>query len=51
MSNDLPKNAVINTKQHPWAWGRPVDVLVTPDDALLLSYNRASEIYRIVYKK
>ena len=33
------------------AWGRPVDVLVMPDGALLVSDDRAGVIYRIRYKK
>ena len=32
-------------------WGRPVDVLVMPDGALLVSDDRAGVIYRITYKK
>ena len=32
------------------AWGRPVDVLVTPDGALLVSDDRAGAIYRIYYE-
>jgi glucose/arabinose dehydrogenase len=31
------------------AWGRPVDVLVMPDGALLVSDDRAGAIYRIRY--
>ena len=31
-------------------WGRPVDVLVMPDGALLVSDDRAGAIYRISYK-
>ena len=31
------------------AWGRPVDVLVMPDGALLVSDDQAGMIYRIVY--
>lgn len=31
------------------AWGRPVDVLVMPDGALLVSDDRAGSIYRISY--
>ena len=31
-------------------WGRPVDVLVMPDGALLVSDNQASVIYRIIYQ-
>ena len=30
-------------------WGRPVDVLVMPDGALLVSDNYAGAVYRIVY--
>jgi glucose/arabinose dehydrogenase len=29
------------------AWGRPVDVLVMPDGALLVSDDRAGAVYRI----
>jgi glucose/arabinose dehydrogenase len=32
------------------AWGRPVDILVMPDGALLVSDDRAGVIYRIRYK-
>jgi len=31
------------------AWGRPVDVLVMPDGALLVSDDRAGRVYRISY--
>ncbi len=33
------------------AWGRPADVLVMPDGALLVSDDRAGVIYRIVYPR
>lgn len=33
------------------AWGRPVDVLVMPDGALLVSDDKAGAIYRITYGK
>lgn len=33
------------------AWGRPVDVLVMPDGALLVSDDRAGVIYRITYDR
>lgn len=33
------------------AWGRPADVLVMPDGALLVSDDRANAIYRISYRK
>lgn len=33
------------------AWGRPVDVLVMPDGALLVSDDRAGAIYRISYRE
>ena len=33
------------------AWGRPVDMLVMPDGALLVSDDKAGAIYRIRYKK
>ena len=32
-------------------WGRPVDVLQTPDGALLVSDDQTGSIYRITYKK
>jgi glucose/arabinose dehydrogenase len=32
------------------AWGRPVDLLVMPDGALLVSDDRANVIYRISYR-
>lgn len=32
------------------AWGRPVDVLVMPDGALLVSDDRADAVYRISYR-
>ena len=31
-------------------WGRPVDVLVMPDGALLVSDDRANQVYRISYR-
>jgi glucose/arabinose dehydrogenase len=39
---------------HGWlqgmtAWGRPVDVLVMPDGALLVSDDKAGAVYRITY--
>ena len=33
------------------AWGRPVDVVVMPDGALLVSDDEAGAIYRITYKR
>jgi glucose/arabinose dehydrogenase len=33
------------------AWGRPVDILVTSDGALLVSDDKAGAIYRISYQK
>ncbi|MCG6871284.1 MAG: PQQ-dependent sugar dehydrogenase [Gammaproteobacteria bacterium] len=33
------------------AWGRPADVIVAPDGALLVSDDTANVIYRIYYKK
>jgi glucose/arabinose dehydrogenase len=33
------------------AWGRPVDVLVMPDGALLVSDDTANAIYRVAYKR
>lgn len=35
--------------QNGRAWGRPVDVLVMPDGALLVSDDRAGVVYRIAY--
>jgi glucose/arabinose dehydrogenase len=32
------------------AWGRPVDVLVMPDGALLVSDDESGTIYRISYR-
>jgi glucose/arabinose dehydrogenase len=32
-------------------WGRPADVLVMPDGALLVSDDRAGAIYRITWSK
>ncbi|HEX7465594.1 MAG TPA: sorbosone dehydrogenase family protein, partial [Usitatibacter sp.] len=32
------------------AWGRPVDVQVMPDGALLVSDDQAGAIYRIAYR-
>lgn len=32
------------------AWGRPVDILVMPDGALLVSDDKANVVYRISYK-
>jgi len=37
--------------QNGRAWGRPVDVQVMPDGALLVSDDKANVIYRISYKK
>jgi glucose/arabinose dehydrogenase len=34
-----------------WHWGRPVDVLVMPDGALLVSDDYAGAVYRISYQK
>lgn len=38
-------------KQGEKVWGRPVDVLVMPDGALLVSDDHAGAVYRISYKK
>ena len=32
------------------AWGRPVDVLVMPDGALLVSDDQAGAVYRVSYR-
>jgi glucose/arabinose dehydrogenase len=37
------------TRPSGQAWGRPVDVLVMPDGALLVSDDRADAVYRIYY--
>lgn len=37
--------------QNNEAWGRPVDIEIAPDGALLLSDDKAGVIYRISYKK
>ena len=37
--------------QNGSAWGRPADVQVMPDGALLVSDDKAGAIYRISYKK
>jgi glucose/arabinose dehydrogenase len=31
-------------------WGRPNDVLVTPDGALLISDDKAGQVYRVTYR-
>ncbi|MES2216990.1 MAG: PQQ-dependent sugar dehydrogenase [Pseudomonadota bacterium] len=36
--------------QNQQAWGRPVDVLVMPDGALLISDDLASVVYRVSYR-
>jgi glucose/arabinose dehydrogenase len=33
------------------AWGRPVDILVMPDGALLVSDDMAGKVYRVVYAR
>ena len=33
------------------AWGRPVDVIVAPDGAILISDDKAGLIYRVTYPK
>jgi len=43
----LPKDGCRAEK----TWGQPVDVLVMPDGALLISDDRAGVIYRISYGK
>lgn len=54
----LDNNKVVSYKpfaegwlQRGQAWGRPVDVLVMPDGALLVSDDEAGAIYRIHHKK
>jgi glucose/arabinose dehydrogenase len=37
--------------QEESAWGRPVDILMMPDGALLVSDDRAGVIYRITYEE
>ncbi len=53
----LDKNRAVEYTVFAWgwlrngsAWGRPVDVLVMPDGALLVSDDRAGAVYRIYYK-
>ena len=46
--------ATYETFAHGWlrgerAWGRPVDILVAPDGALLVSDDEAGVVYRIAY--
>lgn len=38
-------------KQGESAWGRPVDLLVMPDGALLISDDQANAVYRVTYSK
>jgi glucose/arabinose dehydrogenase len=38
-------------KQGETAWGRPVDLLVMPDGALLISDDQANAVYRVTYAK
>ncbi len=33
------------------AWGRPVDLLVMPDGALLVSDDHSGVIYRVSYRR
>jgi glucose/arabinose dehydrogenase len=58
MVGRLDGNRVVSYEPfaHGWlrgseAWGRPVDVLVMPDGALLVSDDKADVIYRITYDK
>ncbi|ODS31947.1 MAG: hypothetical protein SCARUB_02920 [Candidatus Scalindua rubra] len=49
----LPNNKIFaeGWLQDGKAWGRPVDILIMPDGALLVSDDHAGVIYRISYKK
>lgn len=56
MSIQLDGNKVVKSEvfasgwlQGDKAWGRPVDVLVMPDGALLVSDDKAGVVYRISY--
>jgi hypothetical protein len=37
--------------QNERAWGRPVDLLVMPDGALLISDDQAGVVYRVSYRR
>jgi glucose/arabinose dehydrogenase len=45
-AHPAPTNA---RRPSPQAWGRPVDVLVMPDGALLVSDDEANAVYRVSY--
>jgi glucose/arabinose dehydrogenase len=49
--NPKPENPHHSWGKRPQAWGRPVDVLVMPDGALLVSDDFADAIYRITYER
>jgi hypothetical protein len=54
LENDKPVEQDIFAEGWLWEtekWGRPVDVQVMPDGALLVSDDHAGVIYRITYKK
>ena len=42
---------LLNDKGDPPMWGRPVDLLVMPDGAMLISDDYNGVIYRVSYKK
>ena len=49
--NPKPENPGHAWGKRPQAWGRPVDVLVMPDGALLVSDDLADAVYRISYER
>lgn len=57
LSADSKQNPVAHVFAEGWlqpdgkVWGRPVDVLVMPDGALLVSDDYAGAIYRISYRQ
>jgi glucose/arabinose dehydrogenase len=53
---DLDKSPTYETFAQGWlqdeqAWGRPVDVIVAPDGALLVSDDSSGVVYRIDYTR
>ncbi len=50
VSYDTFAGGWLNEKEQE-AWGRPVDLIVMPDGAVLLSDDSAGKLYRISYKK
>jgi glucose/arabinose dehydrogenase len=48
---DKVEEFVTGWLQDEQAWGRPVDLLVMPDGALLISDDTANAVYRVTYGK